>query len=133
MTSDNWPENAPIWAPDGKRVLYASTRDSYAGVYRRNWDGSGEEELLFRYTPGAGIILTDSSPDGKFLTFFTGVLVMVPLTGTDPLARKAIDWLRDEFDDMGGRFSPDGHYIAYNSNPDDPMALDVFVRPFDGN
>ena len=124
---------APIWAPDGKRVLYASTRDSYAGVYRRNWDGSGEEELLFRYTPGAGIILTDSSPDGKFLTFFTGVLVMVPLTGTDPLARKAIDWLRDEFDDMGGRFSPDGHYIAYNSNPDDPMALDVFVRPFDGN
>ena len=133
VTRDNWPENAPIWAPDGKRVMYASTRDSYSSIYRRNWDGTGEEEMLFRYTPGAGIVLTDSSPDGKFLVFFTGVLVMVPLTGSDPLARKSIDWLRDEYDNVGGKFSPDGRYIAYLANVEDPMALDVYVRPFDAS
>ncbi len=133
VTRDNWPENAPIWSPDGKRVFYASTRDRYAGIYRKNWDGTGEEEMLFRYTPGAGMVLTDSSPDGKFLTFYTGVLVLVPLTGGDALARKSIDWLRDEYDNLGGRFSPDGRYIAYVSNVEDPMALDVFVRPFDAS
>ncbi len=131
VTRDNWPENAPIWAPDGKHVIYASTRDRYSSIYRRNWDGTGEEEMLFRYTPGAGIILTDSSPDSKFLLFYTGVLVLVPLAGSDPLARQPIDWLRDEFDNAGGRFSPDGHYVAYVANVDDPMALDVYVRPFD--
>ena len=131
VTRDNWPENAPIWAPDGKRVFYASTRESYAGIYRRNWDGTGEEELVFRYTPGAGIVLTDSSPDQRFLVFYTGVLVLVPLTGTDPLARKSIDWLRDEYDNVGGKFSPDGRYLAYLANVEDPMALDVYVRPFD--
>ena len=114
VTRDNWPENGPIWSPDGKRVMYASTRDNYSSIYRKNWDGTGSEEMLFRYTPGAGITLTDSSPDGKFLTFYTGVLVMVPLTGSDPLERKAIDWLRDEYDAIGRPlFSPDGRYVAY--------------------
>jgi len=80
------------------------------------------------------MVLTDATPDGKFLTFYTGVLALIPLNpAVKPLDRKAIDWLRDEFDVTGGRFSPDGRYIAYASNPDDPMALDIFVRPFDGN
>ncbi|HYK58478.1 MAG TPA: hypothetical protein VEV85_03525 [Bryobacteraceae bacterium] len=131
VTSDTWPHNAPIWSPDGTHVLYVSTRDNYAGIYRKNWDGTGQEELLFRYTPGAGMVMTDASPDGKFLSFYTGVLALVPLNGTDPLARKALDWLRDEYDNFGGRFSPDGRYIAYLSNPDDPMTADIFIRLFD--
>ncbi|HWU38620.1 MAG TPA: hypothetical protein VN203_13310, partial [Candidatus Acidoferrum sp.] len=133
VTDDVPPENAPIWSPDGKRVLYVSTRENYAGIYRKAWDGTGEEEFLFRYTPGAGMVLTDASPDGRFLTFYTGVLVLVALDGTDALARKPIDWLRDEYDDIGGRFSPDGRYLAYLANIDDPMALDIYVRPFDSS
>jgi Tol biopolymer transport system component len=133
VTDDVPPENAPIWSPDGKRVLYVSTRENYAGIYRKAWDGTGEEEFLFRYTPGAGMVLTDASPDGRFLTFYTGVLVLVALDGTDALARKPIDWLRDEYDDIGGRFSPDGRYLAYLANIEDPMALDIYVRPFDSS
>ena len=133
VTSDTWPHNAPIWSPDGTHVLYVSTRDNYAGIYSKSWDGTGQEELLFRYTPGAGMILTDASPDAKLLTFYTGVLVLVPLTGTDPLARKPIDWLRDEYDELAGRFSPDERYMAYGSNPDDPMTIDIFIRSFDAS
>jgi Tol biopolymer transport system component len=133
VTQDNWNENAPIWSRDGKHVLYASTREQYASIYRKNRDGSGEEEMLFRYTPGAGIVLTDESPDGKFLTFYTGVLVLVPLGGTDALARKPIEWLRDEYDNVDAKFSPDGRFVAYCTDPDDPMTLDVFVRPFDAS
>ena len=133
ITQDDWPENAPIWSRDGKYVLYASTREQYASIYRKSWDGTGNEEMLFRYTPGAGMVLTDASPDGKFLTFFTGVLVLVPLDGTDALARKPIEWLRDEYDNVTLKFSPDGRFAAYCSDPDDPMTLDVFGRPFDAS
>jgi Tol biopolymer transport system component len=47
--------------------------------------------------------------------------------------RKPIEWLRDEYDNVDAKFSPDGRYIAYCSDPDDPMTLDVFVRAFDAS
>jgi len=132
LTSTPTPENAPIWSPNGRHVAYVATRESYAGIYRRAADGTGEEELLFRYTPGAGMVLTDWSPDGKFMTFFTGVLVLVPVdTDEDPLTRKEIDWLREEYDVVQGRFSPDGRFIAYLSNEANPDFVDVYARAFD--
>jgi len=134
ITQDTPPDNAPIWSPDGKYVAYVSTRESYAGIYRKSADGKGTEELLFRYTPGAGMVLTDWSPDGKFVTFYTGVLLLVPVTTNQPaLERKAIEWLREDFDALQGRFSPDGRYIAFLSNEADPDRLEVYVRPFDPN
>jgi Tol biopolymer transport system component len=84
ITQDTPPDNAPIWSPDGKYVAYVSTRESYSGIYRKSADGKGPEELLFRYTPGAGMVLTDWSPDGKFITFYTGVLLLVPVTTNQP-------------------------------------------------
>src|SRR4029450_3003436 len=134
VTSDTPPENAPIWSPDGKQVAYVSTRQSYAGIYKKNADGTGEEELLFRYTPGAGMVLTDWSPDGKFLTFYTGVLVVVPLRPeVKALDRQAIDWLREDYDVIQGRFSPDGRFMAYLSNEANIDKMEVYVRPFDAS
>jgi len=134
VTNDTPPENAPIWSPDGKQVAYVSTRQSYAGIYRRASDGTGDEELVFRYTPGAGMVLTDWSPDGKFLTFYTGVLLVVPLRANEKaLDRKAIEWLREDYDVVQGRFSPDGRFLAYLSNEADAEKMQVYVRPFDPN
>jgi len=136
ITNDNFPTNAPVWSPDGKQIAYVSTRQSYASIYRKSADGSGEEEQLFRYTPGAGMILTDWSPDGKFLTFYTGVLLVVPLDpNVKPLDRKALDWLREDYDAVQGRFSPDGRFMAFLSNEGekDVSTLQVYVRPFDAS
>ena len=136
ITNDNFPTNAPVWSPDGKQIAYVSTRQSYASIYRKSADGSGDEEQLFRYTPGAGMILTDWSPDGKFMTFYTGVLLMVPLDpNVKPLDRKALDWLREDYDAAQGRFSPDGRYIAFLSNEGekDVSTVQVYVRPFDAS
>ena len=134
VTHDHWPHNAPLWSPDGKSVLYVSTRDNYAGIYRKAWDGTGEEELLFRYTPGASMILTDASADGNFVTFYTGVMVLVPLGAREkPLDRKAIDWLREDYDVAGGRFSPDERLVAYLSNETNVNSNEVYVRLFDRN
>jgi Tol biopolymer transport system component len=134
ITNDTYPENAPIWSPDGKQVAYVSTRDGLAGIYRKAADGTGEAELLFQYTPGAGMVLTDWSPDGKFLTFYTGVLVLVPI-GTNAKAseRKEIDWLREDYDVGQGRFSPDNRFLAFVSNEANVDRGEVYVRPFDAS
>ena len=74
--------------------------------------------------------LEDFSADGRFLSFESGSVVLaVPLTGTDSLAREAIDVVREEFEAGGGWFSPNGRFLAYRSNESGRM--EVYVRPFD--
>jgi Tol biopolymer transport system component len=130
VTSSREGENAPVWLPDGKHVAYVSMRGNYAGIYRKASTGQGAEEQLFRYTPGAGMVLTDFSADGKFLAFDGGgIVLVVPLAGDDPLKRQGVDFARSEFEAGLGRFSPDGRFVAYGSN--ETGRFEVFVRPFD--
>ena len=80
------------------------------------------------------MVLSDWSPDNKFMTFFTGVIVLVPIGNNQKaLERKEIDWLREDYDAGQGRFSPDNRYIAYLSNEADVDRGEVYVRPFDPN
>jgi len=133
VTVDTLPENAPIWSPDGRQVAYVSTRGKFSSIYRKAWDGTGDEEQLFQYTPGAGMVLTDWSADGKFLTFDSGNLHVVPIGGGQKaLERKAFGW-REEYDVLQGRFSPDSRFMAYLSNEIEVEIFEVFVRPFDAS
>jgi Tol biopolymer transport system component len=133
ITNDAPPENNPIWSPDGKHILYVATRPPYSAIYRRPSDGSGTEEMLFRYTPGAGLNLTDISPDGKSVIFGSGgVVFVVPLTGTDPLTREAIEFSREEYDVFQGRLSPDARLMAYFSNESNNRA-EIFLKPFNAS
>ncbi len=130
----------PIWSPDGRYVAYVSelsNRRKSASVYRKAWDGTGDEEQLFQYTPGAFMVLTDWSADGKFLTFHdgcAGVLHVVPLSGDqNALERPAIEWLRDEYSVAQARLSPDSRFMAYLSDETEVEIFEVYVRPFEAN
>src|SRR5262245_42409363 len=118
-----------IWSPDGKQVFYGVNRPGGVNVIiRKAVDGAGPEEELFRYTPGAPVNINDITPDGKFLTFESGgVLLVLPLAGGG--SRQAIEIERDEFFSFGGRFSPDGKSIAYIWTGTDRPEL--YVRAFD--
>ena len=131
ITNDTDPQNAPIWSPDGKQVAYVSTHESISSIYQKAADGTGEAVQVFNYTPGAGMVLTDWSSDNKFMTFHTGVIVLVPLAGQKAADRKEIDWLREDYDAGLGRFSPDNRYIAFLSNEADVDRGEIYVRPFD--
>ena len=138
VTNGAPPENAPIWSPDSRQVAYVSTRGKFTSIYRKAWDGTGNEEQLFQYTPGAGMVLTDWSADGRFLTFYPGgggfLILVVPLSAAqNALERKAIEWLREEYDVSQGRFSPDSRVMAYLSNEIKADTREVYVRPFDAS
>lgn len=133
ITNDEAQDITPIWSPDSKQILYVSIparNATYWSIYRKAADGSGTAEQLFRNTPGASLQLTDISADGKYLGFSSGgALYVVTLTGTDPLARKAVEYLRDEYNEFLGRFSPDSRFVAYVS--DESERNQIWVRPFD--
>jgi Tol biopolymer transport system component len=130
LTNSTFSKGGPLWSPDGKYIYHTSFRDGYDLIFRRPSDGSGNEELVFRYTSGAFIGLNDISADGKFLVFESGgIVLVVPLTG-DPAKRKEIEFLREEAGTGLGRLSPDGKFMAFRSDEAKPEQFDLYVRPF---
>ena len=138
VTNDLPFDSDPVWSPDSTRVAYQSRRGSFTGsIYLKAWNGAGDEEQLFEYTPGASLEPADWSTDGRFLTFQDGcwgVLYVVPVSGDEgALERQAMEWLRDEYSVAQARFSPDSRFIAYLS---DEILVDIFqvyVGPFDAS
>ena len=113
ITSDAFQDRAPIWSPDGARIAYVSVRDNVPVIYQRPSAGTGDEELLYRHGSGGSIVLTDWSPDGRFICYWSGdAMFLLPVSGDrTPIALGAGD-----FFGRGGRFSPDGRLLAFNSN-----------------
>jgi Tol biopolymer transport system component len=135
VTSDASEDDWPIWSPDGSELAYRSQRGLFERIYRKRWDGTGIEERVFQYTPGAHLEVTDWSADGRFLTFQDGcwgVLYVVPLAGAqDAPERRAMEWLRDEYQVAEARFSPDVRLIAYLSDQVEADEFRLYVSPFD--
>jgi Tol biopolymer transport system component len=130
LTNDAFQKVNPLWSPDGKHIYYASFRNGDFPIYRRAWDGTGDEELVYKYEPGAFVGLSDISPDGKYIVVDSGGFIMVvPLTG-DPASRKGIEFLRTEWTDTLGRLSPDGRFMAYRSDEAQAERGEIYVRPF---
>jgi hypothetical protein len=113
ITSDAFQDRAPVWSPDGSRIAYVSTRDNTPAIYQRPSTGPGDEELLYRHASAGQVVLTDWSPDGRFLCFWSGdAMFLLPVSGD----RRPIGLGAGEFVGRGGRFSPDGRLLAFNSN-----------------
>jgi eukaryotic-like serine/threonine-protein kinase len=130
VTSDDTAKSAPVWSPDGKQIAYVVSRDNVPHIYRKSADGTGAEELLYRNSGTQGLVLTDWSADGRFLCFWApnDTMYLLPVDNVDG-ERKPIELKRPDFVGRGGRLSPDGKYLAYNSNASGKF--EVYVRQMD--
>ncbi|MGQ0735551.1 MAG: protein kinase domain-containing protein [Acidobacteriota bacterium] len=114
--TDGTGASFPIWTPDGLRVIYSSWTDG--NLYWRAADRSDNEERLTtsanRQQPGS------VSPDGSMLAYHEADAAdgratdiwLVPLKGK----LRARRFLDAPFAELNPRFSPDGRWLAYQSN-----------------
>jgi len=123
----------PIWSPDGSRIVYFSRPDGIWRLYQRLSTGARDEELLLQ-TASRELWPASWSRDGRFLLYgetdpktHWDLCVLVNPLGP-PSERRSIPFLRTEFDEDFGQFSPDGRWIAYHS--DESGRYEVYVRPF---
>jgi serine/threonine protein kinase len=130
FTFDASNDQYPVWSPDGKWIAFDSNRSGVRNLYRKLSNGAGAEERLLQSTDA--VAANSFSPDGRFLAFTkftaggTADLGVLPLEGE----RKPIPFITSDFDERGAQFSPDGRWIAYQSN--ESGRYDIFVRPFPG-
>jgi len=134
---------ATTWAPDGSRIIFSSKRDGGVhNLYQKLASGAGNEELLVKSSEDKSV--QDWSRDGRFLLYSAVIggrtgrfttsydLWFLPLTpsGTAGAAAggKPEIYLKTEFNENQGQFSPDGNFIAYCSNASGRD--EIYVRPF---
>jgi len=123
FTFDPATDAFPVWSPDGSHIAFGSSREGTMNLYQKLSSGAGTEPLL---KSGEAKYPTDWSPDGRFILYTTvaGDMWLLPLSGE----RKPVPFLQTPFFESSGRFSPDGRWIAYQSNASGRYEL--YVQPF---
>ncbi len=139
LTVDRGNHSAPAWTPDGRRVTYraVNTSDVAFNLYWQRADGSGTYERLttsrnLQY-PGTW------HPSGKFLAFTENTqqtnfdVMILPVEGDEATGwkpGKPYPFVNGSSSEIDPVFSPDGRWLAYQSN--ETGRPEIFVKPFPG-
>jgi hypothetical protein len=130
FTSDTGTDFHPVWSPDGKDVIFASTRTGRRQIYRRAADFSDREEI-FHAVDKSGIRAgtpTDWSRDGRYVAYTSaeGIWIL-PLSG----AGTPFPFRESPVIDGHAHFSPNVHWVAFTSE-ESATGREVYVAPFPG-
>jgi hypothetical protein len=130
VTFDSGDDIYPLWSPDGSRIVFGSRRGEM-NLYRKLLSAPpGSEELLLSTSQPK--FPMDWSADARVLLYDT----LVPERGWDiwalPLEgdRKPFEIVQTDFNERNEQFSPDGAWIAYQS--DKTGRFEIYVQPFPG-
>ena len=128
FTFDPGSDILGLWSPDGQRIVWSSTRNGSFDLYEKEVSSPGQDTLLLRSDEPKFPL--DWSRDGRYLLFRQ----ISPQTGHDIFVlptdgeRKPFPFLHTAAMENGGALSPDGRWIAYNS--DESGRYEVYVESF---
>ena len=106
----------PVWTPDSHRIVYSSQSGGALNLWLKAANETGPAEQL---TTSANVQWpTSISSDGKQVV----LTELTPTTGRDLMlltldgSHRVTPLLQTPFDELRGAISPDGHWLAYESN-----------------
>ncbi len=130
LTSDPGIDHLVAMSPDEREIAWEAHAGGALDVMRRPVDGSSSARLIRQWSRAGGP--TDWSPDGAFVLYGsddgpTGYnLWAVPIDD----AAEPFVLVEGEFNNQEGRLSPDGRWIAYES--DGSGQVEVYLQRLDG-
>jgi Tol biopolymer transport system component len=117
FTSGEYSDGAPVWSPDGRKIAFASNRETGLGnIYIMNADGSGVQKLT-SFPHGADY--PTWSPDGTKIAFTARTKVEgewgfdIFVVGAD--GGSVVNVTKTFGDEGAPSWSPDGGKIAFAS------------------
>ncbi len=116
----------PLWSVDGRQIVYSAF--PRGEVYVRDPAGAGGEKLLFRAPAFAP--LDDWSKDGRFLLYevLDWRIFHNEVWMRDLQTGQSRPVLQEKYSQYGARLSPDGRWLAYQS--EESGISEIFVRSF---
>ena len=126
LTFDPRMDRSPVWTPDSRRVVFRSGPGGLGDLLSKAADGTGSVDRLtegrdhyFSFSPDAGsLVFSDWRDDTRH------DLHVLSLAGD----RGIETVVATEFNEWNAELSPDGRWIAYES--DQSGRYEVYVRPF---
>jgi len=130
FSTTGWEHNAGIWSPDGETIIFNSSEKGPMNLYRQPRDQSRDAEHLvpseYRQMPGSwarsGAVMAfeESHPETR-----SDIWTLSLDSDAEP-----VPFQRTEADETLPAFSPDGRWIAYQSNISG--RYEVYLMPFPG-
>jgi serine/threonine-protein kinase len=132
FTTDPSFDGLPVWLRDGRRIAFGSSRQGGIFPFVQSADGAGEPKLLSDSSNPANPI--SATPNGKWLILrrdagltSTQASVDIEMVALDNQA-PPVPLLTGRANELNGEVSPDGRWLAYES--DESGTSEVYVRPF---
>ena len=132
LTFEDQPEVYPAWSPSGREIVYQYIGPPHR-LMRRAADGTGEAVVLREAE--IPLVRPDWSRDGRYLVYdetnpeARNDIRYIEL-GTDGEAGEPVMVLGSPADEQMAKLSPDGRFLAYES--DESGRYEIYVLSFPG-